>query len=566
MHAAGLKTTTQAEVAVTKTWSVFASWLYRDWVFVAAILVGAGLRLYQLGDQIIADDEWHALHAARDLGFREIAAYFGAADISIPMALFYKALANTFGLSEMPMRAPVVLSGMLAVVILPLLVRKVFDRPTATLFGWLLAISPIHVYFSRYARPYAISLFFATCGIYAFYLWWTTRIRYWKYLYIVCAIVGPYFHLTVLPALFAPLAVISVQAFWGRTPDPEFSRANVLRLILITAGGFALLLAPPIWADFGSLAEKAQHGGFRSESFTGALGLFVGMEAPAAQALTLAVMTLGAFTLLRKQPRLALLLGTAAGAVILAIVAARPLGIDSHPITLARYALFLLPVMILVLAIGLRRIGDWLGAARPVAGVIWATWMIFTFTLGPISRIYYAPNNFTNHALFQYYPYFDERNAYTQSLSLPVPPFYFELGRQPASSLRIIEAPWVYAWHYNPYPLYQGVHRQRVVIGFIAKSPPFPSGELPPFDRRFRFSNFVHLEDRHDVCAHRIDRLVFHKDLRRELNQPDNEAFPRDLARFIPQYRRDYGPPVFEDDTLVVFDLTAACHDDAKRE
>src|SRR5262245_22407834 len=395
MHAVGLKTTTQREIGAAKAWSVFINWLYSDWVLVAAILVGAGLRFYQLGDQIIADDEWHALHAARDLDFGAIAAYFGAADISIPMALFDKVVANTFGLSEMMMRAPVVLFGLLALVILPLLVRKVFDRPTATLFAWLLALSPLHIYYSRYARPYVISLFFAVCGIHAFYLWWTTRIRYWKYLYLVCAIVGPYFHLTVLPALFAPLALISVQAVRGRTPDPEFSRANVVRLMLIAVGGVALLLLPPIWADFGSLAEKAQNGGFRSESFIGAIELFIGMGAPTAQVLTLAMVALGAFTLLREQPSAALLLGITAAAVILAIVVARPLGIDSHPITLARYALFLLPVMILMLAIGLRRIGDWLGAARPLAIVIWVTWMILTVELGPIGRTYYAPNSFT---------------------------------------------------------------------------------------------------------------------------------------------------------------------------
>jgi len=324
---------------------------------------------------------------------------------------------------------------------------------------------------------------------------------------------------------------------------------------------------PPMWADFGSLAEKAQHGGFSSESLVGAVGLFIGMEAPAVQVLTLAIVALGVFILLRRQPRLALLLGTASVAVILGIVASRPLGIDSHPITLARYALFLLPVMILALAIGLRAIADWLGPVRPLAVVIWAAWMIFTVKLGPIGQIYYAPNSFTNHAVFQYYPHFDaERNPYKRNLSLPVSPFYTELGRQPASSLRVVEAPWVYAWHYNPYPLYQSVHRQRVVIGFITKSPPFPSGELPPFDRRFRFSNFVHLEDRQDVCAHRIDRLIFHKDLQRELQQPDNPDFPRDLARLIPEYRGDYGPPIFEDDTLIVFDVTARCHDELRRE
>src|SRR5262245_27554152 len=100
MHAVGVKTPIQREIGATKTWDVFRTWLYRDWVWVSAILVGTALRLYQLGDQILADDEWHALHAARDLGFAEIAKYFGGADISIPMALLYRAALKTVGLSE----------------------------------------------------------------------------------------------------------------------------------------------------------------------------------------------------------------------------------------------------------------------------------------------------------------------------------------------------------------------------------------------------------------------------------------------------------------------------------
>src|SRR5262249_46489312 len=159
------------------------------------------------------------------------AKYFGGADISIPMAIFYRAALKTIGLSEFVVRGPIVLAGLMSLVIFPVLVRKVFDRTTGTLFGWLLAISPLHIYYTRYARPYAISLLCAVCGVYAFYLWWTTRVRHWKYLYIVCAIIGPYLHLTVLPVLFAPLGLILVQVFWRR-PDPEFSKGTVLRLIL----------------------------------------------------------------------------------------------------------------------------------------------------------------------------------------------------------------------------------------------------------------------------------------------------------------------------------------------
>src|SRR5262245_1040866 len=128
-----MNTATQRDVSDADTRSTFKIWLNRDWVFVAAVLVGAGLRLYQLGDQIIADDEWHALHAARDYDFRTIAEYFGSADISIPLALIYKAASSTIGLSELVMRTPVILFGLMALVVLPLLVRKIFYRTTGTL-------------------------------------------------------------------------------------------------------------------------------------------------------------------------------------------------------------------------------------------------------------------------------------------------------------------------------------------------------------------------------------------------------------------------------------------------
>jgi len=408
-------------------------------------------------------------------------------------------------------------------------------------------------------------LFCAACGIFAFYLWWTTRIRRWKYLYGVCAVVGPYFHLTVLPVLFMPLALIFVQAFWLRPHDPEFSRTKVVGLILLIAGSLALLLLPPILADFESLAGKAEHGSFTTESVISALGLLIGMEAASTQAVVLAIMALGAFTLLREQPRLGLLLGMIVSVDLLGIVAAKPTGIE-YPIVLARYVLFLLPVMILGLALGLRTIGGWLRPARPVAVLIWAAWMILTVKLGPLARTYYAPNSFTNHAAFQYYPYSDDqRNPYKRGLARPVLPFYAELSHQPPSSLRLLEAPWYYEWHYNPFAFYQSIHRQRIAMGFV-KSEPYPSGEFSAFDRRFRFNNFVHLQDRQDICAHRIDRVVFHKDLQRELGLIANRDFSEDVSRWLPEYRRDFGPPVFEDDALVVFDTAPYCRDNRRRE
>jgi hypothetical protein len=537
-----------------------AKWWRRNGLLLGALVAGGVLRFYQLKEQIIADDEWHAVNLARDsAGFTSIASHFGEADVSIPIALFYRVVMITFGLSEWIMRAPVVFFGLLSLVIFPLLVRKVFDPTTAALFAWLLAISPMHIYYSRYARPYSISLFYAFCGICAFHFWQTTRDRRWKWLYVVCAIVGPYFHLSVLPVLVAPLTFVCVLALCRRSDDFGPSRTEIVRLILFAGGGLATLLLPPIYWDYRALADKAGHGTLTSYSLGTALELLLGMDARLLEAITLAIMMLGAFFVVRRQPSFGVLLGTSAGVAILTILIARPMGIE-YPIVVARYALFLLPVLLLLVAAGLHAIGGWMtGMLTPAAVMIGVAWMVLTLLSGTIPKIYYFPNNFTNHGAFQYYPTLDGRqNPYIRDLSRPISPFYRALGQQPVASLRIVEAPWYFEWAFNPYPIYQRIHRQRVAIGFV-RPEAFPIGEAGPFDPRFRLHNAVHLQDMGGLCAHKIDRVVLHKDLEVELGRPLNRNFSKELPALIAQYQQAYGTPVFEDASLIVFDTSAHC-------
>lgn len=537
-----------------------ATWLRRNWLLTMAILAGSGLRMYQIKTQIIADDEWHAIYMARDLEFSSIASHFGGADVSTPIALFYRLVITTFGLSEWIMRAPVIFFGLLSLVVFPVIVRKFFDPMTSVLFAWLLAISPIHIYYSRFARPYSIALFFSFCGVSVFYLWWTTRNSRWKWLYAICAIVGPYFNLSVLPVLAAPFALAYILAIWKLDRYSEFSLKEITQLSLVVVAGLGVLLLPPIYGDFAALAEKAGHGTLTIVAAIDAFELLLGMdEVRWVQAVSLAVMALGSLFLLRRQRRFALLFGTSTAAAILTILISRPKGIE-FPIVIARYALFLLPILLIVLAGGLRMIGSFIfGNTRPVAIIMGMAWVVVLAKAGPLQRIYYAPNNFTNDAAFEYYPSFlPERNLYVKYLSHQVPAYYAELGRQPPASLRIVEAPWYYEWAFNPYPFYQRIHHQIVEIGFV-RSEPDPVGEVSAFDPRFQFHNFVHLLDQKSLCAHKIDQVIFHKDLEREIGITVGRNFAREVPMFTAEYRQLYGSPVFEDDSLVVFSTTARC-------
>src|SRR5215831_3567124 len=60
-------------------------------LFVLAIVVGVVLRLHQLGSQVIADDETHALVWLRGHpSYGSILVHLKSEDVCIPLTLFYK--------------------------------------------------------------------------------------------------------------------------------------------------------------------------------------------------------------------------------------------------------------------------------------------------------------------------------------------------------------------------------------------------------------------------------------------------------------------------------------------
>src|SRR3982751_334111 len=76
---------------------------------------GAWLRVQGLGQQVLQDDEWHALNMLAEAGYGRIAQSFGYADHSIPLTLLYKLVADTIGLTEVRMRAIQVACGIVVV-------------------------------------------------------------------------------------------------------------------------------------------------------------------------------------------------------------------------------------------------------------------------------------------------------------------------------------------------------------------------------------------------------------------------------------------------------------------
>lgn len=177
-------------------------------------------------------------------------------DHGIPLTLLYKALADTVGLSELGMRLPVLAFGLAAVAIFPLLIRGPLGRRASGLFAGLLAIAPVHVYYSRYARAYSIALFLAFVGVVAFVRWWSGSGRRWAALYAAYAVLAPWWHLAFLPGVLAPLAVAAAEGLWRPVVAGRPSHPALLRLGSLVAAGLVLLLAAPTIADWQGIALK----------------------------------------------------------------------------------------------------------------------------------------------------------------------------------------------------------------------------------------------------------------------------------------------------------------------
>jgi hypothetical protein len=132
------------------------------------------------------------------------------------------------------------------------------------------------------------------------------------------------------------------------------------------------------------------------------------------------------------------------------------------------------------------------------------------------------------------------------------PPFYRKLDAMAPGSVTLIEAPFSLEGPVNDLAFLSLSHHQRELVGLIhdlCLDGPY-DGEVPK-DARFRFRNFVFLDDRDAVLASGARYLLL------RLDQFHGKPF-REAGRCLAALTRLYGEPVDLDSRLAVFDLHPA--------
>ena len=85
-----------------------------------AFLLGAALRLWNLGPQVMGDDELHAVRAALANPIAKILVTYQRTDNTIPLTALYRIFLDLgMRLSEWTVRLPVVISGLLLLAVAP---------------------------------------------------------------------------------------------------------------------------------------------------------------------------------------------------------------------------------------------------------------------------------------------------------------------------------------------------------------------------------------------------------------------------------------------------------------
>jgi mannosyltransferase len=350
---------------------------YRDgwavrWLLVLVLLLGFGLRLYELdGKGLWYDELGTALYTSPDKSpWQVVRGPLEVPVIPAPPAYFLSTYAlRLVSDGDFVLRLPSVLYGALAIAAIYLLGRELLGPRRGLVAAFLLSISAFHIRYSQEARYYALLMLLSTLSLYFFYRGLRRNdARSWAG-YAVTSTLAVYTHLFAFLFL-AVQGVYALSSFLYRrlTPSPAAARPETGRFwrrepffsFLASAVVMALLYLPMLpFTLSGLLGQKGLAGRVPTavtrtglSYLAGILDLFGAGPGPALLCY-LAALCLGLYFLLRRA-REQLVLAVLWMVLPFVVVLMVPAG---HSFRL-RYVIFVLPIFLIVVSAGLVGLGE----------------------------------------------------------------------------------------------------------------------------------------------------------------------------------------------------------------
>ncbi len=135
-------------------------------MIILILLLSLGLRIISLNQSLWLDEAIMVVHAQHN-SFLSYLTHYGLSDFHPPlyMAILWIWI-HLFGNSEITVRLPSVMSGLLTIWFLYKLVNNFISKEAGLLAALLLAINPLHIYYSQENRMYSLAALAAMMSFY----------------------------------------------------------------------------------------------------------------------------------------------------------------------------------------------------------------------------------------------------------------------------------------------------------------------------------------------------------------------------------------------------------------
>jgi hypothetical protein len=560
----------------------------RSWSFFLflglIVAIGASLRLYNLSSQILLDDEWHSINEVADKTFLEVLTRFNPHDNSSPpLNLYLLALLKTCGVSELSIRLPAVVAGVLSLIIMPLLVRRIFDDRIALIFASIVAIAPFLIFYSRYGRAYGSVALLCFCALLLAHLWLNTGKPRYAVGFVLTGALAVYAHLLSIVPIAAPFAVAIGSKVIRRSAEISVSVKSIVGAAL----ALLILVIALIWpalSQSGNLPWAKGH--FAREGVLTAATLLSGTANLVLTLLFFILLTVGLIVLLKSKPPLGWLFFIAIAGSVALLVLSRPQGVHRGAVLL-RYTIVAVPIGLLLVSVAFdfflmrlpltKGFKSWLGTAGVIA------LLVVFFVAGPLPAIYAGSNNFTNHSAYQgsYQRNWERSEAHSvyPDFSInreQVPVFYRWLATEPGIKA-IIEYPFDICDYNDLFYYYQHFHGKQVFAGYSRETKAFGYSVAQQTDEgqfsvgllnidqilyradpgKLGFRNLIDITNQDALVRSPASIIILHKYMIALKIMPTTMGTIalrwRPVQDFAARFRQVLGQPLYEDQQMICF-------------
>ncbi len=398
------------------------------WTLAAIVALAAFLRLYGIGTESLWLDEGVSIQIAR----LDAPTIFEAVRVDNNPPLYYLLLhywIELFGDSEISVRAPSALLGILAVFAIYKVGNLLLGRPAALLAALVLAVAPVHLGYSQEARAYELMVTLSLLSFCFFVGLGGQEGRKGRGLgrqagYVLCTSLLMYSHLYGLFVVLVQNLYVFALAPFGAEGARARWRPRLTRWVVLQ-GALLILYAPGLALLHEWVSSPGQRGWIREPTARSAYETFVSYAgSPALLILFAALSAVATVSLAKRAPAKLLLLS-----LWLVVPLAVPICVSilSTPVFVARYGILATPALYLLACQGVQATVQSLSRAW-ARGIAYAAASVLMVALaaGNVLAYYEAPDK----------PQWKEAATYVEARAEPGDPVVVAPGYQAEYVLR----------------------------------------------------------------------------------------------------------------------------------